>query len=164
MADRHTWVCTMFYKTETKGATCNHDIAAKIIAVFNIIFTYSFCIVRPLSLFSSHLSYSCSSPALSSLLRSSLCIKSTAWFISCVGMIDMSYLWEMRLSDAGTGAFFLSNQTLHTPLLLTLAWLAHRHYQRRDLSHAIMAENKGDEVYCREGTSGSKDPCELWLE
>lgn len=164
MADRYTWLCTMCYKTETKDATSNHYISAKIIAVSNIIFTHSFCILHLLCLFSSHLSHSCSSPTPSSLLRSSLCIKSTAWFISCVGMIDTSYLWEMCLSDAGTGAFFLSNQTLHTPLLLALVWLAHRHYLRRDLSHAIMAENKGDEVYCREETSGSKGPCELWLE
>lgn len=30
-----------------------------------------------------------------------------------------------------------------------------------DLSHAIMAENKGDEVCSREGSSGSKGSCEL---
>lgn len=150
-------------QTETKGATCNHEISAKLIAVSNIIFTHSVCIVHLLPFLFSLVTLMLS-PAPSSLLRCSLCIKSTPWFISCVGMIDMSYLWEMRLSDASTGASFLSDQTLHTPFLFALAWLAHRHYQRRNLSHAIMAENKGDEVYCREETGGSKDPCELWLE
>lgn len=53
---------------------------------------------------------------------------------------------------------FLLKQTEHMTLFNTLfdTDLAFRVYQRRNLSHAIMTENKGDEVLCTKNGERSK--------
>lgn len=93
------------------------------------------------------------------LCKAPFTIKMTEQFISCAGMIDMSYLWKPCLSSTGVWALLFSQQTAHMALFDTLfpdSDLACRQYQRGDLSHAIMAENKGDEVCRTKESTGSK--------
>lgn len=86
-------------------------------------------------------------------------IRMTELFISWARMIDMSYLWKPCVSSTGVWALLFSQQTVHMALFDTLfpdSDLACRRYQRGDLSHAIMAENKGDEVWRTKESKGSK--------
>lgn len=93
------------------------------------------------------------------LCKAPFTIKMTEQFVSCARMIDMSYLWKPCLSSTGVWALLFSQQTAHMALFDTLfpdSDLACRRYQRGDLSHAIMAENKGDEVCRTKESKGSK--------
>lgn len=93
------------------------------------------------------------------LCKGPFTIRMTELFISCARMIDMSYLWKPCLSSTGVWALLFSRQTAHMALFDALfpdSDLACRRYQRGDLSHAIMAENKGDEVCRIKESKGSK--------
>lgn len=98
-----------------------------------------------------------------STMQSPFTIKMTEQFISCSGMIDMSYLWKPCLSSTGVWApsfFSCSRQgTWHfsTPFPPIVIWHADS-IKGGDLSHAIMAENKGDEVCRTKESKRSKGP------
>lgn len=89
-------------------------------------------------------------------------IKLTEQLISCAGMIDTSYLCEACLSSAGAlPSLFLRADGTHDGFRHPSAIV--KALSKADLSHAIMAENKGEEVCAREGNRGSKASRELWL-